>query len=157
MSLIQQLSETFNSSQVWVKCYIQTKHVLFKCSVSLYQWTIDGFFLVSKLLRVGIEIPTIEVRFEHLNIKAEAHIGDRALPTVMNFTCNILEVILTDNTIQRQIQILMLVVFFLLKSFDVVICLSFSKGFLNTFHVLPSQKKPASILHDLSGIIQPYR
>ncbi|KAJ8618442.1 hypothetical protein MRB53_014628 [Persea americana] len=31
------------------------------------------------------------------------------------------------------------------------------EGFLNTFHVLPSQKKPASILHDLSGIIQPYR
>lgn len=45
-------------------------------------------------LRVGIDIPTIEVRFEHLNVEAEAYVGSRALPTMLNFTYNILEVAL---------------------------------------------------------------
>ncbi|XP_031127767.1 pleiotropic drug resistance protein 1-like isoform X1 [Ipomoea triloba] len=41
--------------------------------------------------RVGIDLPTIEVRFEHLNVDAEAYVGSRALPTIFNFTANILE------------------------------------------------------------------
>ncbi|MCH97062.1 pleiotropic drug resistance protein, partial [Trifolium medium] len=40
---------------------------------------------------VGIELPTIEVRFEHLNIEAEAHVGSRSLPTFTNFMVNIVE------------------------------------------------------------------
>ena len=43
-------------------------------------------------LRVGITIPTIEVHFEHLNVETEAHVGSRALPTVLNFPVNIVEV-----------------------------------------------------------------
>ncbi|RDX70994.1 Pleiotropic drug resistance protein 1, partial [Mucuna pruriens] len=43
------------------------------------------------LLNVGLEIPTIEVRFEHLNVEAEAHVGRRALPTNFNFCINLLE------------------------------------------------------------------
>lgn len=42
--------------------------------------------------RVGLDIPTIEVRFEHLNVEAEAYIGSRALPTVFNSCANMLEV-----------------------------------------------------------------
>ena len=42
--------------------------------------------------RVGIRIPTIEVRFEHLNVEAEAYVGSRALPTFFNYIVNILEV-----------------------------------------------------------------
>ncbi|KAI6689986.1 hypothetical protein NL676_026814, partial [Syzygium grande] len=42
-------------------------------------------------MRVGIKNPTIEVRFEHLNIEAETHVGSRALPTFLNFTANIVE------------------------------------------------------------------
>uniref|UniRef100_A0A7N2R4K9 ABC transporter domain-containing protein n=2 Tax=Quercus lobata TaxID=97700 RepID=A0A7N2R4K9_QUELO len=41
--------------------------------------------------RVGIDLPTIEVRFEHLNVEAEAHVGGRALPTFFNFSVNIVE------------------------------------------------------------------
>ncbi|XP_022728526.1 pleiotropic drug resistance protein 1-like isoform X2 [Durio zibethinus] len=41
--------------------------------------------------RVGIDLPTIEVRFEHLNIEAEAFVGTSALPTVLNFTTGIFE------------------------------------------------------------------
>lgn len=45
-----------------------------------------GFF------RVGIELPTIEVRYENLTIEADCYVGDRALPTLLNSTRNIFEV-----------------------------------------------------------------
>ncbi|KAL9440125.1 hypothetical protein AB3S75_018895 [Citrus x aurantiifolia] len=77
--------------------------------------------LKDRIERVGLDIPTIEVRFEHLNVEAEAYIGSRALPTVFNSCANMLE------------------------------------GFLNYLHVLPSRKKPLTILHDVSGIIKPRR
>ncbi|XP_010061952.2 pleiotropic drug resistance protein 1 [Eucalyptus grandis] len=47
--------------------------------------------LKNRIDRVGIKNPTIEVRFEHLNIEAETHVGSRALPTFLNFTANIAE------------------------------------------------------------------
>ncbi|KAF5741705.1 hypothetical protein HS088_TW10G00709 [Tripterygium wilfordii] len=45
---------------------------------------------------VGIELPTIEIRFENLNIEAEASVGSRALPTLFNFSFNIAEGILNS-------------------------------------------------------------
>ena len=45
-----------------------------------------------EFFRVGIDLPTIEVRFEHLNVEAEAFVGGRALPTFFNFSVNIVEV-----------------------------------------------------------------
>ncbi|KAK3416804.1 hypothetical protein EUGRSUZ_H02564 [Eucalyptus grandis] len=51
-----------------------------------------GFHDRKRLLeRVGIDLPTIEVRFDHLKVEAEAHEGSRALPTVINFCTSILE------------------------------------------------------------------
>ncbi|KAL3624302.1 transcription factor [Castilleja foliolosa] len=47
--------------------------------------------LKERIHRVGLDLPTIEVRFEHLSIDAEAYAGGRALPTVFNFIVNILE------------------------------------------------------------------
>ncbi|KAF2301516.1 hypothetical protein GH714_025383 [Hevea brasiliensis] len=47
--------------------------------------------LKNRIDRVGIELPTIEVRFEHLNIETEAHVGSRALPTLINFSVDIVE------------------------------------------------------------------
>ncbi|XP_047327019.1 pleiotropic drug resistance protein 1-like [Impatiens glandulifera] len=47
--------------------------------------------LKERMDKVGVQLPTIEVRFEHLNVDAEAHIGSRALPTVVNFSINMLE------------------------------------------------------------------
>jgi hypothetical protein len=49
-------------------------------------------FLLS-FCRVGIDIPTIEVRYENLSIVAEAHVGNRGLPTILNSTMNTLEVL----------------------------------------------------------------
>ncbi|KAL2472415.1 ABC transporter G family member 40 [Abeliophyllum distichum] len=71
--------------------------------------------------RVGIDLPAIEVRYEHLNIDAEAYSASRALPSFVNFHTNMIE------------------------------------GVLNTLHMLPSRKKPMSILKDVSGIIKPCR
>ncbi|XP_065868540.1 pleiotropic drug resistance protein 1-like isoform X2 [Euphorbia lathyris] len=47
--------------------------------------------LKDRFQRVGIEFPTIEVRFENLTIQTEAHVGSRALPTFLNFSIDILE------------------------------------------------------------------
>ncbi|KAL6327262.1 hypothetical protein AAG906_017819 [Vitis piasezkii] len=44
--------------------------------------------------RVGVEIPKIEVRFEHLSIEGDAYVGTRALPTLINSTMNFIEGIL---------------------------------------------------------------
>ncbi|XP_059642945.1 pleiotropic drug resistance protein 1-like isoform X2 [Cornus florida] len=47
--------------------------------------------LKNRIDRVGLDMPTIEVRFEHLKVDAEAYAGGRALPTFINFVANILE------------------------------------------------------------------
>lgn len=59
-----------------------------------------------ELLRVGISLPTIEVRFEHLNVAAEVHVGSRALSTFLNFSVNILEV-----TMCRYVQLHLLILY----------------------------------------------
>ncbi|KAL4195313.1 hypothetical protein AMTRI_Chr05g72720 [Amborella trichopoda] len=77
--------------------------------------------LKNRIDQVGIDIPTIEVRFEHLSIDAKVFVGQRGLPTILNFTLNVIE------------------------------------GFLNSLHILPTKRKPLSIVHDVSGIIKPGR
>ncbi|XP_050384707.1 pleiotropic drug resistance protein 1-like isoform X3 [Argentina anserina] len=52
--------------------------------------------LKNRIDSVGIELPTIEVRFEHLNIEAKAYGGTRALPTLLNWITNIIEGFLTN-------------------------------------------------------------
>ncbi|CAN6692199.1 unnamed protein product [Malus baccata var. baccata] len=44
--------------------------------------------------RVGIEVPKIEVRFEHLSVEGDAYVGTRALPTLINSTLNAIEGVL---------------------------------------------------------------
>ncbi|OMO66548.1 ABC-2 type transporter [Corchorus olitorius] len=45
----------------------------------------------NRIDKVGIQLPTVEVRFEHLNIEAHTYIGSRALPTLPNVARNIAE------------------------------------------------------------------
>ncbi|CAK8543698.1 unnamed protein product [Lathyrus sativus] len=47
--------------------------------------------LRDRVHRVGINFPTIEVRFEHLKIGAEGQVGKRALPTLINYTLDLIE------------------------------------------------------------------
>ncbi|CAI9281132.1 unnamed protein product [Lactuca saligna] len=44
--------------------------------------------------KVGIVLPTVEVRFQNLTIEADCYIGDRALPSLPNATRNTFEAIL---------------------------------------------------------------
>ncbi|KAK8713618.1 hypothetical protein V6N13_148830 [Hibiscus sabdariffa] len=44
--------------------------------------------------KVGIQLPRVEVRYEHLNVEAEIYMGSRALPTLVNTTQNIAELCL---------------------------------------------------------------
>ncbi|KAG8080330.1 hypothetical protein GUJ93_ZPchr0007g3603 [Zizania palustris] len=44
-----------------------------------------------RLDQVGIELPQIEVRYQHLDIEADVYVGKRALPTLLNATINSLE------------------------------------------------------------------
>jgi len=53
-------------------------------------------------VRVGITIPTIEVRFENMNIGAEVHVGSRALPTFTNYMVNKVEVSVPIPTFQSE-------------------------------------------------------
>eukprot|EP00252_Welwitschia_mirabilis_P000940 TRINITY_DN10929_c0_g1_i1.p1 TRINITY_DN10929_c0_g1~~TRINITY_DN10929_c0_g1_i1.p1 ORF type:complete len:1465 (-),score=160.32 TRINITY_DN10929_c0_g1_i1:229-4623(-) len=57
--------------------------------------------LKQRLDRVGIDMPKIEVRFEHLNVDADAFVGKRALPTAINATVNTVEGILNSLRILR--------------------------------------------------------
>ncbi|KAL6334314.1 hypothetical protein AAG906_014715 [Vitis piasezkii] len=50
--------------------------------------------LKNRIDRVGVDVPEIEVRFDHLTIDAEAFVGSRALPSFHNFIFNKLEGIL---------------------------------------------------------------
>ncbi|CAI8605873.1 unnamed protein product [Vicia faba] len=47
--------------------------------------------LKERMDRVGIDIPTVEVRFEHVNVEAQVYVGGRALPSLFNFFVNGLE------------------------------------------------------------------
>lgn len=47
--------------------------------------------LRERIDKVGIDLPKIEVRFENLNVEADVRVGNRALPTLYNFTVNLLE------------------------------------------------------------------
>ena len=48
--------------------------------------------MIEIIFRVGVDLPTIEVRYEHVTVEAEAHVGSRALPSFINFSINIVEV-----------------------------------------------------------------
>ena len=50
------------------------------------------YVCVCVLCRVGIELPTVEVRFEDLSINAKCRVGRSALPTLWNTIYNFVEV-----------------------------------------------------------------
>ena len=42
--------------------------------------------------RVGVDFPTVEVRFDNINIEAGVYVGNRALPTLINYSRNVVDV-----------------------------------------------------------------
>ena len=97
--------------------------------------------------RVGIDIPKIEVRFEHLNIGADIYVGKRALPTLLNFTLNTIQV---SSEIQS-------IYVFLLSPRSTFNLNQTKQGIFDYLHVAPSRNQTFTILHDISGIIKPSR
>jgi hypothetical protein len=93
------------------------------------------------------------VRYDHLNIDALAHVGNRGLPTFINTTLNSLEVRTygsPENFLTTMSRLffksdLFLRTFFLLQSIA------------NLLHIIPNNKVPMNILHDINGIIKPKR
>ncbi|KAJ0075707.1 hypothetical protein Patl1_34363 [Pistacia atlantica] len=57
--------------------------------------------LKKRIDRVGIELPKIEVRFEHVNVEGDTYVGSRALPSFINFFHNIIEGFLTSANILK--------------------------------------------------------
>ncbi|XP_044481156.1 pleiotropic drug resistance protein 1-like isoform X2 [Mangifera indica] len=57
--------------------------------------------LKDRIDRVGIELPKIEVRFEHVNVEGETYVGSRALPSFINFFYNVIEDFLTSANILK--------------------------------------------------------
>ncbi|QCE02316.1 ATP-binding cassette [Vigna unguiculata] len=45
----------------------------------------------NRIDKVGIRLPTVEVRFQNLTVEANSYVGSRALPTLPNSALNILE------------------------------------------------------------------
>ncbi|KAK7284172.1 hypothetical protein RJT34_18913 [Clitoria ternatea] len=80
------------------KLGLQEKRALLERLVRTAEEDNEKFLLKlrDRIDTVGIDLPTIEVRFEQLNIEAEAHVGSRALPTFTNFMVNIVEVLLNS-------------------------------------------------------------
>ncbi|KAF8658462.1 hypothetical protein HU200_058914 [Digitaria exilis] len=62
------------------------RRALLDCLVGSVEHDNERFLrkLRDRIDRVGIVLPTIEVRFEHLKADAEVHIGTRGLPTILN-------------------------------------------------------------------------
>ena len=42
--------------------------------------------------RVGIEIPKIQLRYEHLSVEGDVYVGKRAIPSLLNVAMNVIEV-----------------------------------------------------------------
>ncbi|CAI9267482.1 unnamed protein product [Lactuca saligna] len=51
--------------------------------------------LRNRIDRVGIDLPTIEVKYEHLTVEADVNTGSRALPSFINFHIDFIEGLLS--------------------------------------------------------------
>ncbi|WJX69962.1 transcription factor [Trifolium repens] len=71
----------------------QEKQKLLERLVKVAEEDNEGFLLKVKerVDRVGLDIPTIEVRYQNLKIDAEAFVGSRALPSFVNAATNVIE------------------------------------------------------------------
>lgn len=50
--------------------------------------------LRDRIDKVGIQLPTVEIRFEHLTVEADCYVGTRAIPTIPNAARNLVESLL---------------------------------------------------------------
>lgn len=133
------------------KLFFLLFHWQFSFSLSLSLSGYSQCFLIFD--RVGIEIPKLEVRYEHLKVEAEAYIGSRALTSFFKFFINKLEVTV-DFFFYRFLLTCMKKGLFLSVLTWLLLVL---KSILHCLHLLSSRKKQLSTLRDVSGTIRPCR
>ncbi|KAK0583718.1 hypothetical protein LWI29_001978 [Acer saccharum] len=75
---------------------IQDKKLLMESILKVVEEDNEKFLrrLRDRTDRVGIEVPKIEVRYEHLSVEGDVHVGSRALPSLINFYMNAIESVL---------------------------------------------------------------
>ncbi|XP_023513303.1 ABC transporter G family member 31-like [Cucurbita pepo subsp. pepo] len=65
----------------------------------------DNFNLLSgikeRLDRAGVAIPRVEIRFQNLKVGADVQVGSRSLPTLINYTYDVIESILSSLRITK--------------------------------------------------------
>lgn len=98
---------------------------------------------------MGLEIPNVEVRFENLHITADVNIGSRALPTLVNFSRDMLEVNLFN----------FLNFNFFFNSYycngcSGVLCMQYV---LIKLRIFRPKRHALTILNDVSGVVKPGR
>ncbi|KAJ9698671.1 hypothetical protein PVL29_007638 [Vitis rotundifolia] len=86
--------DRLNRQLVVKKAFATTEQDNFKL-LSAIKERLDRYDRESDESAVGLEVPKVEVRFEDLHITADVQTGSRALPTLVNFTLNIIENLLT--------------------------------------------------------------
>ncbi|KAI9122006.1 hypothetical protein K1719_006695 [Acacia pycnantha] len=102
--------------------------------------------LRNRIDRVGIKIPTIEVRFQKLKVEAETHVGSRALPSFSNFIVNIFEGIL--NLVHQGKKLLSLILIFDISATIFLIISSLSR---TTLLLGPPSSGKTTLLLALAG------
>ncbi|GLT76273.1 hypothetical protein SLA2020_479430 [Shorea laevis] len=91
---------------------MQQRKQLTDCLLKVVEEDNEKFLrrLRDRINRVGLEVPKIEVKYEHLSVEGNVRIGGRALPTLLNATLNTIESILglirLAPSKKRKIQIL---------------------------------------------------
>lgn len=106
--------------------------------------------------RVGIQIPSIEVRFENLSVEGDAYLGTRALPTLLNTTLNAMEV--SASWHKTMLNLFYLLRYLNFSSFPLIYVWLIGLQFaLSKIGLSPSKKRVVNVLEDVSGIIRPSR
>ncbi|CAM8984948.1 unnamed protein product [Rhodiola kirilowii] len=90
----------------------------------VYYFVIDMIilFLLCVDNRAGLEIPKVEVRFQNLNVTADVQVGSRALPTLVNYTRDMAEYLLTSVGLFRPKKLSLTIVN------DVMLCEAWKKS-----------------------------
>lgn len=126
-----------------------------------YTWLDSHWHELIISCRVGVQQPCVEVRFEDLSVNADVYVGSRALPSLTNFTRNMLEVRVSVSKIHSAVWSSQAFFYTLKKSSTVMIVLWLSsllmQGTLAKCGLFPNNKRDFPILHGVSGIIRPGR
>lgn len=112
--------------------------------------------LRQRLDRVGIELPTVDVRYDHLSIRANCHVGNRGLPTLLNVIRDVVEV-QSPHIFQNPSQIGKNYPHLTIQPTSDICLFCDFQSFLDLLHVYRTKKQVLTILDDVSGSLKPGR